>query len=179
MRQKSMPEIFAKLPEEYQKSALLEALERMFADGEWGRLDELLPHLLGNQIDGYFMGLIVSLAVRVASRLRNYDLAFARYELFQELEETPELAQLKAETLMQLAIQLLPKWSDKLYDMWSRNTSPDMPLPAQEIAAKTWVLLADAFTRNRDKGMAEAVKEAMQKNLAENVWRRVSHRLAR
>lgn len=179
MSQKSLPEIFAKLPEEYQKYALLEALERMFAAGEWGRLDALFPGLLDMQIDGYFRGQIVSIGVRVASRLRNYDLAFARYGLFQELEETPELAQLKAETLMQLAIQVLPKWSDKLYDMWSRSISPDMPLPAQEITAKTGVLLADAFTRNHNKGMAEAVKDAMQKNLAENVWRRAIHRLAR
>lgn len=179
MSQKSLQEIFALLPEEYQKSALPEALERMFAAGEWGGLEDLLPVLLDMQIDGYFRGQIVSLGVRVASRLRNYELAFARYELFQELEDIPEFAQLKAETLMQLAIQLLPKWSDKLYDMWSRNISHDMPLPAQEIAAKTGVLLADAFTKNHEKGMAKAVKEAMQKNLAENVWHRISHRLAR
>lgn len=179
MSLKSLPELFALLPENYQKIGLFAALEQMFASGEWGWIEEAIPGLLDVDEDSTFKARIVSLGVRVASRLRNYELALETQKLFWDLTPNSEIAQIQAETLMQLAIQLLPAKADILCDLWEKSFTPDMSIPAQEIAAKTGVLLAEAFVKNRNQKMAVYIKDSMAKNLAEKVWRKTCYKIGK
>lgn len=177
MSQKNLPDIFALLPEGYQRIGMLGTLEQMFASGEWGWIEETFPALLEVDKDASFKAKVMSLGVRVALRLRNYELALERQRLFLDLERGSEIILLQAETLMQLAIQMLPAMTDNLYRLWVKSLSHDMPVPAQEIAAKTGVLLADAFIKNQKLGMAAHIKDSMAKKLAEKVWRTASQRI--
>lgn len=177
MSQRNMSDIFAHLPKDYQKIGLLGALEQMFASGEWGWIEEAIPGLLAVDEDSSFMARIVSLGVRVALRMKNYALAFERQRLFWELELNPEIAMIQAETLMQLAIQLLPAMADNLCALWVKSLSSDMPLSAQEIAAKTGVMLAEAFIKSRNRETALYIKDTMTENLAENIWRKASYKM--
>lgn len=170
-------EIFSLLPPEYQKKALVAALEQMFAEGQWPGLQDIVEQAEQMELDEIFWAVVLTIGIKAALRLREFDLAFGRYEILAQLREDEEIQLLQAEALYQLAIQLLPADAEKIYRLWQKVLQPWLPLPVQRILAKTGQLLGQEFARNGDSANLAALRGTLKEYLAERVYKSVAHRL--
>lgn len=177
MNQTTLADIFARLPKADQVAALIHSLEMIFARSEWPLINDLLPEILRMQGQEKLRTHALSIGVKAALRLREYDLAFEHYQQLQESGKSHTDTLLQIEALYQMVIQILPAKADKLSAIWESFISPDMPIEALEVWAKIGILLWQAFSKTRQEGRASYIKVRLQDHLPESLWNRNRYKL--
>lgn len=128
--------VFAQLPESYQKEAILGCLKTMFTDGEWAAVSDMLGPIMEIPGQEKFKGDALAIGVNCALRLRDYELALARYRMLSALGGDMEFIGVSADALYQLAIQLLPERATQVFELWRPLVLPDMPQATQRTLGK-------------------------------------------
>lgn len=121
MSMNALQKIFATLPEPIQKIAVMQAMERMLANGQWPAANEIAsqiqrqPELLELHEAAAFV------EIRALLRLRELERAFHTYARLR-----PGLV--ACEALYQLAANCLPNCYEKVVALWQKlsHAQPDL-----------------------------------------------------
>lgn len=179
MKQITLADIFTLLPKADQEAALIHSLEMIFAKSQWPLINALLSPVL--HLRGYWKlrANALMIGVKAALRLREYDLAFERFQQLLELGKPDKNIQIKIETLYQMAIQILPARTDMLAFLWESFIPEELPMEALEVWAKIGVLLHEAFSKNRQEGRGWYIKVKLHNHLPESLLNRMAYKLER
>lgn len=146
----NLASIFSLLQEQHQEQAILDRMEYMAANAEWGEVEKLLPPIFNLQDKPQFKAKALLIGIKCAIRLRNIELALKRYEILSAITGAANLSDIQPKALYVLASQILPNKAKKILFYWLELANIELtPIMRRELK-DTGDLLMEAFNKNQD-----------------------------